>query len=244
MSIDPRRDVPPDRPDPSAPVPLPRDRGVPFDADALPPAVPAPAGSTGDAPPGVGESRQNVPNLAYAIGMYLFLAALGVLFAATMLLYVIVRGFNDNQPAFGYVTLPWELWVSTALVLAASVTVHLAVKKIQHERQLAFRRLMAATLGLAVLFTAVQTPALIELLNRHFELVRTGTTVYGIIFFLVIVHALHVVGGIVYLVLVTANAYRNRYDHESYLGPRHAALYWHFLDVVWIVMFGTLLAFG
>ena len=223
---------------PNARVPLPRDRGVAFDADALPPA---PAGTSAVAaePP-----RQNVPGRAYAIGMYLFLASLGVLFAATMLLYVIVRGFKDNQPAFGTVSLPWELWLSTALVLAASVTVHLSVRAVKQERQAPFRRWMAVTLGLAIVFTAVQTPAMVDLLNRHFDAVRTGTTTYGIVFFLILLHAAHVVGGIVYLVLVTYNAYRDRYDHESHVGPRHAALYWHFLDVIWVVMFGTLLAFG
>ena len=241
MSSDPRRDATNDPPaDPRGRVPLPRDRGVHFDPDPPEP----PSSAIAYASPGVEMPRQNVPNRAYAIGMYLFLAALGVLFAATMLLYVIVRGFNPNQPAFGYVKLPWELWISTALVLAASVTVHVSIKKIQHERQSGFRRWMAATLGLAILFTAVQTPALVGLLNRHWQARAEGTTVYGIVFFLILVHAAHVIGGIVYLVLVTFNAYRNRYDHESYLGPRHAALYWHFLDVVWIVMFGTLLAFG
>lgn len=195
-------------------------------------------------PLGYDDRRQPVPVRAYTIGMWLFLAALGMLFAATMLLYVIVRATNDNSPAFGTVSMPWELWISTALVLAASATIHLAVLRVRRERQSAFRGWMATTLGLAVLFCVVQTPALVGLFNRHEANAGAGLRLYGLIFFLILVHALHVLGGIVYLLLVTANAYRGRYDHESHVGVKHAALYWHFLDVVWIVMFGTLLAFG
>ena len=38
--------------------------------------------------------------------------------------------------------------------------------------------------------------------------------------------------------------YRGAYDHENYLAVRHAALYWHFLDLVWLVMFLTFWALG
>jgi len=51
---------------------------------------------------------------------------------------------------------------------------------------------------------------------------------------------LHVVGGLIYLMMVLLKAYAGRYDHERYTGVRHAAMYWHFLDIVWLVMFGTM----
>ncbi|HEY1923474.1 MAG TPA: cytochrome c oxidase subunit 3, partial [Tepidisphaeraceae bacterium] len=65
-----------------------------------------------------------------------------------------------------------------------------------------------------------------------------------LVFFLIMVHALHVLGGIVALVIVTLNARRQKYDHENYMGVRFAARYWHFLDVVWIGMFTMFLVMG
>ncbi len=188
--------------------------------------------------------RHNVPVKTYTIGMWLFLASLAMLFLSSMLGYVAIRAFAGNRPPFGRLTFPWELWLSTALVLAASLTIHLAVNNVRRERLAAFRKWMVVTSGLAVMFCIVQTPAMIDLLNQHQALKATGLTLYGVVFFLILLHALHVAGGIIFLGLVTFKAFHNRYDHESYIGPRHAAMYWHFLDVVWIVMFSTLLVFG
>jgi heme/copper-type cytochrome/quinol oxidase subunit 3 len=67
---------------------------------------------------------------------------------------------------------------------------------------------------------------------------------YGLIFFLILVHALHVVGGLVGLSVTTAHALQGRYDHERYGGVKHAAMYWHFLDAVWLVMYGCLATAG
>jgi heme/copper-type cytochrome/quinol oxidase subunit 3 len=91
-------------------------------------------------------------------------------------------------------------------------------------------------------FLAVQTPALIQLLNRHHVLVDSegGTALYGLIFMLVLVHAGHVLGGLPPLAVVTANVFRDRYDHEDHRGLSYVAGYWHFLDVVWLVLFGVL----
>ena len=183
--------------------------------------------------------RHAIPRQTYTIGMWLFLAALTVGFAAVIIAYVFVRAISENRPAFGTLHLPWELWLSTALVLAGSATIQIAVQNVRRERLAAFRGWLIATGVLAILFCAVQTPAMVELMEQHRAL-----KLYGMVFFLILVHALHVIGGIIYLAVVTANAFRGRYDHEAYTGPRHAALYWHFLDVVWLFMFATLLVFS
>lgn len=64
---------------------------------------------------------------------------------------------------------------------------------------------------------------------------------YGLVFFLVLIHALHVFGGIIALARTWQQARRGVYDHEHYQPVRHVALYWHFLDAVWLAMFFTFL---
>ena len=86
---------------------------------------------------------------------------------------------------------------------------------------------------------------MVRLLSQHrAAAVSQGLFLYGLIFVLILVHALHVVGGLVGLGITTANALRGRYDHENYTGVRSAAMYWHFLDVVWIIMFLGILLTG
>lgn len=186
----------------------------------------------------------HVPQRTSIIAMWLFLAALAILFLASMLGYAVFRMTGKLSPPLGTLTFPPLLWVSTALVLAASVSIHQALRSIRREQQAQLRRWIGITLALASLFVLVQAPALLSLLSTHDARGQTGHTLYGLIFFLVLLHALHVVGGVVALLVVSSRAAKHRYDHESHLGVRFAAMYWHFLDGVWIFMFGTMFLFG
>jgi len=151
--------------------------------------------------------------------------------------------FPATAPPLGTIHMPAMLWLSTLVILASSVTIHLAIKNIERERQTKFRSMLIATLVLSLLFLLVQLPSLGTLIYEHFRN-ETGNTMLGLIFFLVLVHALHVVGGIIPLAVVTYKAGQGRYDHEHFGPVRNVALYWHFLDGVWLFMFAVLLVTG
>ena len=196
-----------------------------------------------------------VPARVQTVGMWLFLLGLALLFASGMLIYAILRYQMRQQfpvGSFREQMGDWKLFASTVVVLAASFAIHVAVRAVRRERQAKFRRWLWITNVLALLFLIVQTPAMIQLLGRD---VGAGpdvlansqprdTRIWGLLFVFVLLHAAHVLGGLVYLATVTIKAYAGRYDHEHYVGVKHAALYWHFLDVVWLMMFGTFLLMG
>ena len=187
------------------------------------------------------------------LGMALFLTALGMLFAASMLGYLLIR-FNvlaqdiSRSPEYGQIDLPWGLWLSTAVILASSYTIHRALQSVRHERQARFRHALTLTAGLAVAFLLVQAPSLTTLLQEHRAIAdvdpERGTRLYGLIFFLILLHAMHLVGGMLPLLVVTYHAHRGRYDHEHFASVQYLAMYWHFLDVVWLILFGVLLLAG
>ena len=177
------------------------------------------------------------------VGMYLFLAALTMLFASSLLGYVIIR-INHNRSANAphvHIALPHILWLSTVLVIGASLSLHRALYEVRRERQTAFRGWLITSLTLGAAFVIVQTPAMANLLSQHRELRKSNLGIYGLVFVLVLIHALHVLGGIVALVRLWVRARSHTYDHEHYQPVRYATLYWHFLDIVWLVMFGTFL---
>jgi len=218
----------------------------PYDAaDMLPPPADRPV------------THHRVPPGAGVFGMWLFLAALGMLFAASMLGYVLIRVQQTRElvnpvtkeviaaaaPPLGTLHLPFGLWFSTLVILASSFTMHLALQNVRRERQAKFRNWLVATLILAGLFLLVQTPSLASLLIGHNH-ADTGHTLLGFVFFLVIIHALHLIGGVIPLAVVTRNAHLGAYDHEAHGPVRYVTMYWHFLDAVWIVMFGVLLLTG
>jgi len=214
-------------------------------------------------------SQHPIPPRTATIGMWIFLASLTMLFAATMLAYVIIRMTGDFKPDLRTVKVPWILWLSTIVVLAASGTIQMAISAVRSRRMQKFTFLIFITLGLGILFCLIQLPALVELYGQHStnravqEKALVGaslsvvideqqklpsgerfTPVYGLILVLIIVHGLHVVGGLVHLLAVTRGAVLRHFDYEYYAPVQHAAMYWHFLDVVWIIMFGTFLLVG
>ncbi len=169
------------------------------------------------------------------IGMCLFLASLVMLFAAAMLGYALVR-LSAGGSAGGTIHIPRPLALSTALLLLSSITIERAVYLLHREKIAAFRRQLLFTFILTLAFIAVQVPSLADLLSTHQAGLGRGVTIYGLVFVLILLHALHVIGGVVPLVVTLRLAQRGRYDHECTTPVRSLALYWHFLGMVWISM--------
>jgi heme/copper-type cytochrome/quinol oxidase subunit 3 len=179
---------------------------------------------------------------AGTVGMILFLAALSMLFFAGLLGFVWMRFRGTNAPPAGSIHLPALLLLSTAMVIGVSVALTLATRQIRAGMHRSYRKSLTAALALAAGFLTVQTPALANLLLSHRALREQKVHIYGLVFFLILLHALHVVGGMVTLTMVTVRAHRGAYER---IGAGHdpirmTAMYWHFLDAVWIVMFSVL----
>jgi cytochrome c oxidase subunit III len=172
-------------------------------------------------------------------GMRLLVAALSMLFAAAILAYVLIRSRAPSWPPAGVPALPDTLWISTALMVASSVTMQVARRAARTGREGALRAGMAATTILGVLFLVSQTLNWFALVAAH---LTAKTDLYGFTFYILTgLHAAHVVGGLVPLAVVTVRALRGRYSAASHAGVEYCAIYWHFLDVVWVVMFAILM---
>ena len=195
------------------------------------------------------------PPRASTIGLWLVLAALGMLFISSMWLYILMRlhvfGRITNAP----IQMPLLAWGSTAVLFAGSFTAHRAVAAIRRERLAICLKYLYITSALAFLFLIVQSPCMAQVLAEHRRLRDaaeahkapgefTPVSLYGFVFILILLHALHVLGGIIALAVVTWRARRRRYDHENYMGVQFAARYWHFLDIVWVAMFTMFLVMG
>jgi len=193
------------------------------------------------------------------LGMTVFLASLAVLFLATMIGFVIMLVIFRNQreafdPDTGGVRqieampalpdLPAVLWISTVLMLLSSATIQWARASVQRGGQRGLRAGMTLTLALGLAFLALQTMAWLDW-NAAVQQIDHDAYRFGVMSFYVLsmVHAIHVVGGILPMFVTTGRAFAGRYSATDNAGVRHLALYWHFLDVIWVVMFGLMLVF-
>ncbi|MBI2840046.1 MAG: cytochrome c oxidase subunit 3, partial [Acidobacteria bacterium] len=101
------------------------------------------------------------------LGMGIFLAALGMLFAASMVAYLIVRARAQAWPPPGMPRLPAGLWVSTIILLISSATMHWALTSARRDRHATLCGAMLITTLLGVLFLVSQTVNWIYLLALH-----------------------------------------------------------------------------
>ncbi len=171
-------------------------------------------------------------------GMWLFLLALSILFAASLVGILIVRFKVGAWRPEGFPGLPGGLWVSTLLILGASASVHLSLLKARAGEIPGLVRALGVTLVLGLVFLMLQG------LNWwHF--VRDGAvaqgTLFGFSFYVLTgLHALHVLGGLIQTGTMIVFARRGRYDAEHHGPIEYGAMYWHFLDIVWLILYAAL----
>ncbi len=182
-----------------------------------------------------------LPPAARTIGMWLFLASLFMLFAAGMVGYILIRSGAPNRPDTGVIQLPDWFAISTLMLIAAGITLERAIHHLRHKRPATFRNLLHATTAFTLAFIALQTPGLLALLATHSHASTEGVTLYGLVFVLILLHALHILGGLIPLAITTYRASQGAYNHTNLAPLRALAMYWHFLDAIWLVMLGMFL---
>jgi len=171
-------------------------------------------------------------------GALLLIASLAAFFLSSMLLFVVyvARRTSDlGSDAKGY-SIPPSFVASTLLLIGISISLHYAVVAARRDRAARVLRLSLLAMTLAIGFFIVQSEGMYVLITRALGDSSIGSSLYPFTFLLALLHALHVVGGVIALVFVVASAKKIRYDHERYWGLQFCALYWHFLDGVWLVM--------
>lgn len=175
------------------------------------------------------------------LGFGLFILSLTMFFVASLIGYGIVR-FASEAPMAPIDAFPLSLGISTLSMFGLSYAMHRAVLSVRRERQSFLRFWLWVATGTAAIFMVFQTYGLHALLDMHSQAINEGSSKqFGLMFFLVFVHALHVIGGIAFLTRVLIRARRGDFDHEKHWAVDICAMYWHFLDVVWIVMLSTFL---
>ena len=171
------------------------------------------------------------------VGMVMALASWTMLFVALFFSYAVLRLNAATWPPDGLAPLPKALpFLNTLVLLASSVFLHRGTRPESEETPGTLRRALLGTMALGGLFLALQLAVWIPLWQRGFRIDNTGT--YGSIFYgLTVFHALHVLAGLLALALLLPGAFSGRHTSGRSSAVRLSAMFWHFVDVVWVVMF-------
>lgn len=171
------------------------------------------------------------------LGVYLLIVSLAIFFVAAMIAYGVIR--TSVSINLKPLRMPLSFLISTGVLVLISLLMHLAVVNVRREKQRPYRRYLTAAMGLGFLFLLLQGEGMAQLILTHFREEAGTGKLYGICFTIALLHAAHVIGGIVFLVYVWIQAQRDRYDHERHWTVDICASYWHFLDIIWILMLVT-----
>jgi cytochrome c oxidase subunit 3 len=176
---------------------------------------------------------------AWRMGMFLFLVSLGILFAASIVATIIIRLRTGVWPPPGMPPPPSRLWISTLILAISSITMQWGVESARRNRTDALKIAMISTTLSALAFLVSQV---INWWSWVGQSATIRSSLYAYLFYVLTgLHAAHVLGGLVPLIVVSVNACYGRYSGMFHEGVRQVAVYWHFLGVVWAVLFLVIL---
>lgn len=145
----------------------------------------------------------------------------------------IVRRSQGNWDVF---SLPPAFYVSTVLILLSSLTLALASRSFKQRRMGLHRAMVVLTFVLGVAFAVLQYAGFKELylqLNGRWN----NNVSFQYLIVIVLVHALHIIGGVLALFYLFVKTFSRRIKTYSTTGIEIVSTYWHFVDILWIYLF-------
>lgn len=166
----------------------------------------------------------------YKFNLWIAIGSMLMMFAGLTSAYIVKR----NQANWVDFELPWTFLYSTGVMVLSSYTMILAKRSFKEKAMPKFRRLVFLTLVLGSLFVVLQVVGFTEMWNSG--LTHNSTVSVSFLYVIVGLHALHVVGGVVALILLALQAFNTKKKVYSIVPVELVATYWHFVDLLWIYL--------
>jgi cytochrome c oxidase subunit III len=173
---------------------------------------------------------------AQFLGMLLFIISEVMLFGAFFTAYFFIRAVAGAEwpPPGGELPVAVAA-VNTAILISSSFTMHWALEGAKSENRPAMRAGLLSTFLLGATFLTIQIN---EYVNLAFG---PGTDAQGTIFYgLTGLHGAHVFVGLLLLSFATTRAFRGHFTAKEHRGVEVPGIYWHFVDVMWVIVFSTI----
>lgn len=170
------------------------------------------------------------------LGMWVFLGSEIMFFTGLIGSYIILRfGASNSWAAPGEVLNVTVTAVNTFILICSSVTMVKAFAAIEDGDQKMLKVWLVATVLIGAAFVGVQLFEYNELIHHGFlpSSGLYGSTFYSMTGF----HGFHVTMGVICMSWVTIKAFRGGYTQDDHQGVEVIGLYWHFVDLVWIILF-------
>ena len=175
------------------------------------------------------------------LGMWVFLVGDAMSFGTLLAGYGAIRFGSADWPHPADV-LGINLTAGmTFLLICSSVTMVKGLAAVQRNDQAAFRKFIGLTILGGVVFLGCQAYEWNKLIFHEglgFTSNPYGASLFGTTFFIITgFHGMHVTGGVIYLLCILLRGLSGVYSSDNYNPVEILGLYWHFVDLVWIMVF-------
>lgn len=189
-----------------------------------------------DLPPGGGDGDDHSNDRGgdrktSLIGIFILMLASSMTFLALVSALVVRRGLGND---WKQMPVPWILYPNTAMLLASSVVLDIARRRLNHGRRVAFNWWWSIGTLLGIGFLTGQSIAWWQL-RAHGIRIATNPS-HSFFYVLTWTHAAHAIAGVIALLYVLSQAFRYRLGPTKRTAVAVTTVFWHFLDGLWICL--------
>ncbi|WCM41738.1 cytochrome c oxidase subunit 3 [Flavobacterium sp. CBA20B-1] len=172
---------------------------------------------------------------AYKTMLIFAMGSIVMIFAGLTSAYVISKNRPDWLKDF---QLPQAFLWSTLVIVLSSITFHLAKKAIQKNNRSTTSLLLGLTFLLGISFVMLQFQGFNQIIEAGYYFTGSASTITtSFLYVVVLVHIAHLAGGLISLLIVIYNHYKQKYNATQTLGIELSAMFWHFLGFLWLYLF-------
>lgn len=172
---------------------------------------------------------------SYKLLLLFAMGSMTMMFAGIVSAFVVSKSREDWMKDFQF---PTAFYLSTIIIILCSVTFHLAKKAIQKDNRQLTTSLLLLTLALGIGFVLCQFKGFHQLMDSGYFFTGPESNIATTFLYVIAtVHLVHLAGGIISLLIIIYNHFKQKYNSGQLLGIELGAMYWHFLDFLWICLF-------
>ncbi|MCO6496523.1 MAG: heme-copper oxidase subunit III [Chitinophagaceae bacterium] len=162
--------------------------------------------------------------------MWMAITSILMMFVGLSSAFIVKR----SQANWITLEIPQIFYYSTGVILVSSLTIAMAKRSFIRRLISRYAVWLGATAVLGVLFVVMQTIGFVELWNSGITVSRNAS--FSFLYVIVGLHALHVLGGVAGLLLMSFKSFSRKNIVYSPLGINLMSTYWHFVDILWIYL--------
>ena len=170
--------------------------------------------------------------------MWVAIGSIVMMFAGLTSAFIV----KSNQTTWIPVAIPKVFWISTAVIIFSSITLQMALRAFKQREMNQYRMLIGVTLLLGVAFLVLQWLGFQDLWAQNITFKGSGAGQFLYVIFGL--HAIHVIGGVIVLIVMFIKAFIGKTKLYSSIPLETAAIYWHFVDALWIYLLFFFLIIG